>query len=252
MKSDGPMMCLPATTTAVDGDLCSKLEHLRDRAEVRRDALRRLRPQAKQPPIIFNPTTLKLPSATSRLVGPPPAGKGDAARKASGMDGETDGSGTPESIIDFRPSKIEPIPAFAKSRRLSSSPSAAFPEALAAALEQLDTRREQPPKAEAEDASDDVFDDSPATPPDPAIVPPPDHVGRRQNSWNLEMMVQMMERQEGEKEEMDLIDILEAIDDDDDLEPASPFRRSVLPMLGTSHGKLPKIDETPPMAPRRP
>ena len=30
MKSDGPMMCLPATTTAVDGDLCSKLEHLEE------------------------------------------------------------------------------------------------------------------------------------------------------------------------------------------------------------------------------
>lgn len=226
-------------STALDSHLSSTLERLREQSEERRAALRRVRPHAKQAPVIFNPSNYLARSHGTFEHSMSTLGEEEARGKAC------DGSASPSSITDllFLP-RPEPADKWTRAERTGKT------DVLSAALDRLHTNDELRAEAEAIASSELLMNE---TAYDATPTPPEDHIGRRtaHHSWDLEMMVQMVERGDPTQTsgELDLLDILEAMEDDDGAngdEPPANDSRSVLPLLGTSRGRLPPITEDRP------
>ena len=246
------------------------LEGLRDRAQLKRDAIRNFRPcGSKQPPISFNPAALVSPAPSyAKLTRPikpfPPFPGADSDVSDEIGIGRID---SPESIMACPGFAVEPCEPFGKSYRHARSSTCWQKTQQDALAAEVTARLEQV-----------AVEDETAGPADDPRVPPPDHIGRapvRNSSWCLEMMVSMMERHVATHEDddeaemlaaeerglpmaggrsadaMDVMEILEAMAEEEEKAPhlsdSFALPPSVLPMLGVSRGRLPSVSECPMM-----
>jgi hypothetical protein len=241
--------------------LLSRLETLRERAD---ETSARHSRSHKQPAVTFNPAQVTVRPTGRRLDAMDTLAarhdktafaKGNATVQASLFDdGVTsdstmdefvppvkfDASGTPDNIMSNTGEllKPEPVKAFANECRHTSRPRLqsredTFSAEITAALECVNlTELDQ--LAGAEQQTQSHLDSH--------LACHRWHVGRgsSDNSWCLEQMVQMMERQNDEAGSLDLLEILEAMQEDDGEEA---LHGSVLPILGTSRGRLPTVAE---------